>query len=364
MKSQLVWLALLAIVSRLITLLLVQTPPEALQRLGGFLVLVKNYNAAFSINWPVWIFWPLTVGIICYVISQASGLWQKKDSDFFAWSLIAIGAVNNIIDRLHYGAVIDYIRLGWWPVFNLNDSMVVIGVGLLLLKQVKHKEKSKIINDSEKNNRQPAKNICTLYLVRHGETEGNAARRVQGQTDTPLTVKGLDQAREVAATFKDLSFSAIYSSDLLRAHRTAEVIKLDRELEVRTSKLLRERAYGSLEGKSIAEYRLFADEHLLRIEGLNEEQRWHYKKALDIESDQELVSRLMIYLREIALAHRGQTVLVVSHSGAMRLFLQRLKYLPEVFSKPGTLANCGYIELESDGITFEIIKVIGQKEPR
>ncbi len=142
MKVRLVCLAILAVASRLIGIVLLQTPLETLQGFGGFLVVVKNYNAAFSVNWPVWIFWPLVILIISYIIWQAFVLWQKKNPEFFIWGLIAIGAINNLIDRLQYGAVIDYLRVGWWPVFNLADSMIVIGVILLVWKQIKIKKRS------------------------------------------------------------------------------------------------------------------------------------------------------------------------------------------------------------------------------
>lgn len=141
MRARLIWLGVLAVISRLATIWLLSLPLEALERFGGFLVVVKNYNAAFSVNWPVWIFWPLVIVIIGYIILQASGLWRKKNPESFFWGLIAVGALNNVIDRLQYGAVIDYLRIGWWPVFNLADSMVVIGVILLVIKHLFDKKK-------------------------------------------------------------------------------------------------------------------------------------------------------------------------------------------------------------------------------
>jgi broad specificity phosphatase PhoE len=201
-----------------------------------------------------------------------------------------------------------------------------------------------------------------MYLVRHGQTEWNAGMKVQGQTDSPLTPKGLRQAEEVAQNLKEIQFAAIYSSDLLRAQRTATIIKLDRELEIKTSEYLRERSYGRFEGMSFEEYQVFVDEHLKQIEHLNEEERWNYKKAPDVESDAELVGRFMTYLREIALAHNGETVLVVSHAGTLRAFLRKLDYLPEIYGQAGALPNCACIEVESDGITFEVKKVVGLRE--
>jgi signal peptidase II len=140
MKTRLAGLVLLAVCSQLITRLLLQTPPTSLQRFGGFLLVVKNYHGAFSIPWSPWIFWPLMIIVIGYVALQAVKQWLAKDIEFFYWGLITIGALGNVFDRILYGAVIDYIKIFWWPVFNLSDSMIVIGVGLLFWKQLKSKK--------------------------------------------------------------------------------------------------------------------------------------------------------------------------------------------------------------------------------
>ncbi len=140
MKTRLAGLVLLAVCSQLIARLLLQTPPASLQSFGGFLLVVKNYHGAFSISWSPWIFWPLMVFVIGYVALQAVKHWLAKDLEFFYWGLITIGALGNVLDRILYGAVIDYIRVGWWPVFNLSDSMIVIGVCLLFWKQLRSKK--------------------------------------------------------------------------------------------------------------------------------------------------------------------------------------------------------------------------------
>lgn len=141
MKLRLAGLLLLAVGSQLITRLLLQTPPESLQRFGGFLLVVKNYHGAFSILWSPWLFWPLMIIVIGYVAVQAVKQWLQHDKEFFFWGLIAVGAIGNIADRVVYGAVIDYIKIFWWPVFNLSDSMIVVGVGMLFWHTFKHSKK-------------------------------------------------------------------------------------------------------------------------------------------------------------------------------------------------------------------------------
>lgn len=67
--------------------------------------------------------------------------------------------------------------------------------------------------------------------------------------ESVLTELGITQAKETGEKLKHIKFDAIFSSDLVRAKKTAEIIKFDRELMIETSHLLRERAYGHFEGQ-------------------------------------------------------------------------------------------------------------------
>lgn len=66
--------------------------------------------------------------------------------------------------------------------------------------------------------------MLQVYLVRHGETQWNAERRIQGQSDSPLTAKGEQQAMQVGERARSLGITHIISSDLGRTKRTAEII--------------------------------------------------------------------------------------------------------------------------------------------
>ena len=66
-----------------------------------------------------------------------------------------------------------------------------------------------------------------LYLIRHGQTEWNTQRRVQGAMDSPLTKNGIIQAENAARRLKDIHFAAAFASPQLRAYRTAEIITAD-----------------------------------------------------------------------------------------------------------------------------------------
>src|SRR3989344_5835107 len=91
--------------------------------------------------------------------------------------------------------------------------------------------------------------LTTFYIVRHGQTEWNTKGLLQGHGDSPLTYLGVKQAEQIRDELKSIHFDAIFSSDLLRAKRTAEIVALERKIAVKTTQALRERDFGHFEGK-------------------------------------------------------------------------------------------------------------------
>jgi len=208
------------------------------------------------------------------------------------------------------------------------------------------------------------KNYCNIYLVRHGETEWNVLKMTQGQTNSELTENGIEQAKEAAKKFKDIKFDAIFSSDLTRAYRTAEIIKLDRDIIIQTSKLLRERNYGRFEGKHSDEFREILKDKILERQSVADHEYSSFKLAPDVETDDELVTRFIIQLREIAVAYPNKTVLVVSHGGCIRNFLTKIGYMTRKELPSGSFKNAGYVDFFSDGVDFFIKEVIGIVKPK
>jgi broad specificity phosphatase PhoE len=191
---------------------------------------------------------------------------------------------------------------------------------------------------------------CTIYLIRHGETEWNKKKLIQGQTDTPLNKKGEIQAKELEKKFKGINFSAVFSSNLIRARKTAELMFLEKKLAVVTTKALRERFYGRFEGKHINELRKIIGELVFLSR-----KKQKKLKLYDVESDNQIVNRLTPFLRETAVAYPGKNVLMVSHGGLMRTFLSHLGYKIPEYSKK-SMKNAGYLIIESDGVEFTLKK--------
>jgi 2,3-bisphosphoglycerate-dependent phosphoglycerate mutase len=198
------------------------------------------------------------------------------------------------------------------------------------------------------------KNYCTLYIVRHGETEWNAKKRIQGHKNIPLNKKGEIQAKELANKITNVKFDAIFSSDLIRAKRTAEIISLEKKLTVQTTKALRERYFGKYQGRSFA-----INDEIMKL--INNLKIVKGKTVKEVESDEKIIFRLITFLREIAITHMGKTVLVVSHGGPMRTLLIHLGFARYENLTEGGISNLSYIKLKSDGVEFFIEKTEGIK---
>lgn len=88
-----------------------------------------------------------------------------------------------------------------------------------------------------------------IYIIRHGKTDWNNDRLLQGGTDIELNQDGIDLAVKTGEGLKDVDFDVVYSSPLKRAYKTAELIVGDRDIPIITDDRLREISFGSREGE-------------------------------------------------------------------------------------------------------------------
>lgn len=197
-------------------------------------------------------------------------------------------------------------------------------------------------------------NYCTIYLTRHGETEWNKKKLIQGIMDIPLNKKGEIQAKDLSKKLSHVKFTAVFSSDLIRAKRTAEIITLEKKIAVKTTKALRERYFGKYQGLSFGEKK---NKNIREL--INKLKSAPQSVKNEIESDEVIVGRLLTFLREIAVAYQGKTVLIVTHGGPIRTLLIHLGWgTYENFSEGG-IDNLAYVILKSDGIDFFIKETNG-----
>lgn len=136
--------------------------------------------------------------------------------------------------------------------------------------------------------------MTTILLIRHGETVDNARQIMQGQTQGELNEQGRAQARQVAERLASEQIDAVVASDLRRAIQTAEIIAAPHGLVVRTTKLLRERDWGSFTGRFIPDLR---------------GETW----PDDIESEEALLQRALTLLLYITTTYPDMRVVAVGH---------------------------------------------------
>ena len=152
--------------------------------------------------------------------------------------------------------------------------------------------------------------LTTFALVRHGQTDWNAQRRLQGSTDIPLNDVGRGQARDAVAALSGHEWDAIVSSPLSRAAETANLIAAGLGLSVaRRVPELAERSFGPAEGLQAG-----PELDALRIPGGG---------FLGAESEDEAASRGLGALESLAEEFRGGRVLVVAHGTLLRVSLSR-----------------------------------------
>lgn len=176
--------------------------------------------------------------------------------------------------------------------------------------------------------------MLQVYLVRHGETQWNAERRIQGQSDSPLTAHGERQAWQVGERARTLGITHIITSDLGRTRRTAEIIAEACGCSVIADARLRELDMGVLEKR--------------HIDSLSEEEGWRRQlvngtpdgRIPQGESMQELSERMHAALAACLELPAGSRPLLVSHGIALGCLVSTILGLPAYAERRLRLRNC------------------------
>jgi broad specificity phosphatase PhoE len=166
--------------------------------------------------------------------------------------------------------------------------------------------------------------VTRLYLVRHGETDWNATERCQGTADVPLNACGMQQAEALATTLRDVRFDAAYTSPLVRARRTGEIILEGRNVVATTVADLCEMSYGAWQGSTPDEWPGDARSVWMTAP-------WEMTFPGG-ESLAMVRRRVEPAIEQIVKRHPGATVLVSGHGHANRAILIGAGYCePESF---------------------------------
>lgn len=177
--------------------------------------------------------------------------------------------------------------------------------------------------------------MLQVYLVRHGETQWNAERRIQGQSDSALTIKGEQQAMQVAERVRNLGITHVIASDLGRTRRTAEIIADACGCGVTLDARLRELDMGVLEQRHLDS--LTEEEEAWRRQVVNGTPDGRIPGG---ESMQELSERMHAGLAACLALPAGSRPLLVSHGIALGCLVSTILGLPAHAERRLRLRNC------------------------
>jgi probable phosphoglycerate mutase len=188
-------------------------------------------------------------------------------------------------------------------------------------------------------------------LVRHGETDWNVERRLQGHTDIDLNSHGRKQAAQMAQALKaiQLDFDVLYTSDLLRAAKTAQAIEAIFKVSAIIDESLRERHLGALQGLTTNDA-----PHL-------EPKLWEAHLQRDVEnglrggeSIRQFAGRIHGALEKIRTQHTGKTILLVSHGGALDMMYRLASNQTLESEKAVNVPNASLNWISHDGLCWKV----------
>ncbi len=178
-----------------------------------------------------------------------------------------------------------------------------------------------------------------IFLIRHGETDWNAAGRLQGREDVPLNSNGEAQAHRLAEALHGLGIERIVTSYLSRARRTAEIVATKLALEdLAVVDGLHERDYGDISGLTPTER---AERFPPGTAPANQ------------ESAADMKERVTAALHDIATRHAERKILVVSHGGVINTMLAHITDGQHGTGK-NLLPNCSITKFRRHGDTWSV----------
>ncbi|MGE8659712.1 MAG: histidine phosphatase family protein [Achromobacter sp.] len=196
--------------------------------------------------------------------------------------------------------------------------------------------------------------MTEIWFIRHGETDWNRQRRLQGWQDIPLNEFGRNQAGLLASRLREEARStpidAIYSSDLQRAHATAAPVSEQLDLRVRVEPGIRERGFGVLEGLDLERIDVLAPEAA---------SAWRSRdplRALDGgETLGQFQSRVISTVDDIAGRHEGERILMFTHGGVLDIIWRHASGVPLNAPRDAALLNVSINRVGVRGRQWQVL---------
>ncbi|MGL4847597.1 MAG: histidine phosphatase family protein [Clostridium sp.] len=163
--------------------------------------------------------------------------------------------------------------------------------------------------------------MITIYLTRHGQTEWNLEKRLQGRGNSPLTEFGVERAKELSKRVSTMKIDKIYTSPIERAYKTAEIVKGNKEIEFLSEEGLMEMSFGDFEGQKIDDlFKIDKNFDMNLIMTGNTE-----IKAPNGETLKEVRERVKAFMDRVIKEDDEKTIMIVTHGITLKALMHYFK---------------------------------------
>ena len=178
-----------------------------------------------------------------------------------------------------------------------------------------------------------------LYIIRHGETDWNVKRRLQGHQGADLNEKGVELAQVTAEGMKDISFDLCFSSPLPRAMHTAKIILGERQVSILEEPRIMEIGFGEWEGLCCAPDHMEIPAEIFKLFYADP---FHYPAPAGGETIGDVCARTREFYQELIQnpEYQNKTILISTHGCASRAFLNNVYEQKDDFWHGGVPRNC------------------------
>lgn len=195
--------------------------------------------------------------------------------------------------------------------------------------------------------------MTEILLIRHGETDWNAERRLQGHLDIPLNAEGQRQAAALGRALRNEQINAIFASDLQRAIKTAEAIAEPQGMKVMIDAGLRERGFGAFEGLLRTEMASAYPDAFAALQSRDIDACYPAGKNV-AETLREFSARVMHTMTRLAATGQHKKIVMVTHGGVLDCVYRATNGMPLSKTRDFDILNAGLNRIEWDGAHFQV----------
>lgn len=197
--------------------------------------------------------------------------------------------------------------------------------------------------------------MTEILLIRHGETDWNVEKRLQGHHDIGLNREGVRQATALGRALLKEPLDAIFSSDLQRAYDTAQAIAMPRGMKVQLERGLRERCFGAFEGLVHPEIAERYPDGYAAWKRRDIDTRYP-SGEFDAETLREFSARAIAAIVRLAATPGYQKIAIVTHGGVLDSVYRSAKSMGYEHPRDFDVLNASINRVRWDGTNFEILE--------